>query len=61
LEEKHEIQRAGVFAYLGPIFSYLIGCLWDEEVKDFKYQNFFNIVKKNLNNLSNLILFIGIC
>ncbi|CAI2172830.1 1114_t:CDS:10 [Funneliformis geosporum] len=31
LEERHEIQRAGVFTYLGPIFSYLVGCLWDEE------------------------------
>ncbi|CAG8481558.1 14612_t:CDS:10 [Funneliformis caledonium] len=31
LEERHEIQRAGVFTYLGPIFSYFVGCLWDEE------------------------------
>ncbi|POG81839.1 hypothetical protein GLOIN_2v1502982 [Rhizophagus irregularis DAOM 181602=DAOM 197198] len=31
LDEKHDIQVSGVFAYLGPIFSYLVGCLWDEE------------------------------
>ncbi|RIA95682.1 hypothetical protein C1645_872613 [Glomus cerebriforme] len=31
LDEKYEIQRTGVFTSLGPIFSYLIGCLWDEE------------------------------
>jgi len=32
LEEKFELQRTGVFAYLGPVFSYMISLLWDPEV-----------------------------
>ncbi|CAG8570339.1 6834_t:CDS:10 [Dentiscutata erythropus] len=31
LDEKFEVSRAGVFAYLGPIFSYFVGCIWDQE------------------------------
>ncbi|CAG8469401.1 8345_t:CDS:10, partial [Diversispora eburnea] len=31
LDEKYDVQRAGVFAYLGPVFSYLVDCLWDKE------------------------------
>ncbi|CAG8478999.1 10492_t:CDS:10 [Cetraspora pellucida] len=31
LDEKFEVARAGVFAYLGPIFSYFVGCIWDQE------------------------------
>ncbi|CAG8469783.1 6847_t:CDS:10 [Acaulospora colombiana] len=31
LDEKFEVQRAGVFAYLGPVFSYFVCCLWDRE------------------------------
>lgn len=30
LDEKYDVQRAGVFAYLGPVFSYLVSCLWDK-------------------------------
>nr|CAG8533934.1 14864_t:CDS:10 [Entrophospora candida] len=31
LDEKFELQRTGVFAYLGPVFSYMISLLWDPE------------------------------
>ncbi|RIB13957.1 hypothetical protein C2G38_2097116 [Gigaspora rosea] len=31
LDERFEVSRAGVFAYLGPIFSYFVGCIWDQE------------------------------
>ncbi|CAG8439334.1 7443_t:CDS:10, partial [Ambispora leptoticha] len=31
LDKKHQVQWAGVFAHLGQIFSYFVGCLWDKE------------------------------
>ncbi|CAG8469547.1 17843_t:CDS:10, partial [Acaulospora morrowiae] len=31
LDERFNIQRAGVFSYLGPVFSYFVCCLWDHE------------------------------
>ncbi|CAG8454894.1 2892_t:CDS:10 [Ambispora gerdemannii] len=31
LDEKYQVQWAGIFAHLGPIFSYFVASLWDKE------------------------------
>ncbi|CAG8457974.1 9817_t:CDS:10 [Paraglomus occultum] len=31
LDEKVDVQYAGLFASLGPVFSYFVACLWDQE------------------------------